>query len=67
MNFYRTDDPIADFDRYDAEQTKQEELLPECSECGYKIYEDFCYEVEGEPVCDNCMSDNHRKSIEYFM
>lgn len=67
MSIFRTDDPLADFDRWDAEQCKQEEQLPECSECGNKICEDFCYEIEGEPICDECLYNNHRKSIEHFM
>lgn len=58
------------YDRWEqnqAEQDRAEENLPECSECGEKIQDDFCYEIEGEPICDDCMSRNHRKSIEYFM
>ena len=67
MSFYRTDDAIADFDRYDAEQQKVSEEFPTCCECGCTIYEDFIYEYNDEPICDDCMSINHRKSIEYFM
>ena len=55
------------WEQHQAEQDKAEENLPECSECGNKICDDFCYEIEGEPICDECMSINHRKSIEYFM
>lgn len=55
------------WERHQAAQDRAEAMLPECSECGNKIYEEFCYEFEGEPICDDCMSDNHRKSIEYFM
>ena len=55
------------WEQHQAEQDIAEENLPECSECGEKIRDDFCYEIEGEPICDDCMSSNHRKSIEYFM
>lgn len=55
------------FERYQAEQDRAEAKLPTCYECGNKIYEEFCYEIEGEPICDDCMDNNHRKSVEYFM
>ena len=55
------------FKRHQAEQDRAEANLPTCSECGHTIYEEFCYEFEGEPICDSCMFDNHRKSIEYFL
>ena len=64
---YRTDDPIADFKRQDALQHQAEKALPKCAECDKPIFDSLCYEVNDEPVCDDCMHDNHRKSIEYFM
>ena len=67
MSIYRSDDPHADFDRWDAEQCKQEEQLPTCCECGCTIYEDLIYEYNDEPICDDCMLSNHCKSIENFM
>ena len=58
------------YDRWEqrqAEQDRAEEKLPKCSECGHTIYEEFCYEYNDEPICDDCMFDNHRRSIESFM
>jgi formylmethanofuran dehydrogenase subunit E len=64
---YRTDNPIADFEKHDAEQQKALEQLPKCCECGDPIQEDWCFEYNGEPICEDCLYDNHRKSIESFM
>ena len=64
--FY-TDDPIADFHRYDAEQQKKLDRLPKCSECGEPIQDEFCFEVNDELVCDECMHNNHRKSVDDFI
>ena len=50
-----------------AEQDKGEEQFPTCCECGCTIYEDFIYEYNDEPICDDCMLSNHCKSIEHFM
>ena len=58
--FY-TDDPLRDFDRHCAEQDKAMELLPECSECGEKITDDFCFVFGDEPICDECAYTIFRK------
>jgi len=58
-----TDDPIADYDRYCNEQQKELDRLPECSECGKKIQTEWCYEINGEYICEHCM-DEHRKSTD---
>lgn len=36
---------------------EEEELLPECSECGEKITDDTCYEINGEYICIDCMEN----------
>lgn len=64
--FY-SDDPIADFERHDAKQQSELEKLPRCSECDEPIQDDFCYEINDELICDNCMRDNHRKSVDDFI
>lgn len=64
--FY-TDDPIADFRRHNAEQQKMLDRLPRCSECDEPIQDEFCYEINGELICDKCMYENHRKYVIDFM
>jgi formylmethanofuran dehydrogenase subunit E len=60
-------DPIADFDRYDTEQCRQEEKLPECSECGEKVHDDYFYEINDEVICSDCLDNNHRKWVEDYV
>lgn len=60
MQMMWTDDPIRDYDRYCAEQEKQLDRLPVCSECDCPITDDFCYYINGEYICEQCMSDNYR-------
>jgi len=50
-----TDDPVADFLRYDAEQEKELERLPHCAECDQRIEDEFCYQINGEILCETCM------------
>ena len=64
--FY-SDDPVADFYRHDAQQQAELDKLPRCSECDKPIQEEFCYEVNGELICDECMHNNHRKWVDDFM
>ena len=64
--FY-SDDPIADFERHDAKQQAELDKLPRCCECDEPIQEEFCYEINGELICDSCMNDNHRKVVEDYV
>lgn len=64
--FY-SDDPVADFNRYDAKQQSELDKLPRCSECDHPIQDDFCFEVNDELICDECMFKNHRKSVDDFI
>lgn len=50
-----TDDPAADYDAYSRELDAARELLPECCECGQRIEDDFCYEINDEIICETCM------------
>ncbi len=61
---YRTDNPIADYDRYlGAEQTRLDRL-PKCCECDEPITDECCYEINGEYLCEKCLNDNHRKWVD---
>ena len=64
---YISDDPIKDFERYDAEQQRLIDSLPLCYECDQPIQDDFCYEINGELVCGVCLNDNHRKETEDYI
>lgn len=59
----RTEDPVADFDRWDTEQNRRLESLPECADCGEPIQDDHCYEYNGEYICPRCNEDLHRKEV----
>ena len=58
---YRTDDPGRDFDAWEAEQERELEKLPVCSECGERILDDFCYQIYDEVLCEECLRENYRK------
>ena len=55
------------WEQHDAKQEKEAEQFPTCCECGCTIFDDFCYEYNDEPICDDCLNNNHRRCIESFM
>ena len=62
-----TDDPIRDFDRYDALMADREAKLPQCEDCGEPINDDLYYEVDGEFLCEKCMHDRYARSTEDWL
>lgn len=64
-----TDDPAMDFLRQDMEQARREARLPVCDnrKCRKKIYDDFCWEIDGEILCEKCMNLRYRKYTEDFI
>jgi formylmethanofuran dehydrogenase subunit E len=54
---YRTDDPIADFHRHDAEQYKSLESSECCDKCGDVIQDDHYYNIDGQIYCPSCIDD----------
>lgn len=63
----KTDDPVADFALWDAEQQRQAQRLPECANCGEPIMADYFYEIEGVNVCPDCMDSDYRRNTDDYM
>ena len=64
---YYTDDPVADFERHDAEQQKMLKKLPKCVHCGEPIQDEHLYDIDGELFCEECMKEIFRKSTELYI
>lgn len=54
MATYYSDDPNADFDRYDRDQQKWLNSRPRCYYCEEPIQTDACYVVNGHKYCLDC-------------
>lgn len=61
MSRFYSDDPNADFDAWDAEQTRQLEQRPVCADCDEPIQDDHWYEFDGKLICPDCLESNYRK------
>lgn len=62
-----TDDPVADYDRYDAEQARDMCKLPVCSDCGEPVQDDHYYLINDEVICPDCMEAGYRREIEDYI
>ena len=56
----RTDNPIHDFEVWDAEQNRQLDRLPYCEDCGNPIQQEDAVYINGEWLCDDCLSSYRR-------
>ncbi len=65
--FYRTDDPLADFARHDAEQCEAEKKLPKCDYCNKPITDDFLFDFNGDIICERCLNDNFKKPVDDYI
>lgn len=50
-----TNDPVADAERYYSGQERQLDKLPRCSECDEPIQDEYCYCINDEYICEECM------------
>ena len=66
MLIFRSESLNRDIDNYDRAQAQALAKLPRCSECDEPIQDDYCYEINGELICEECLKDNHRKSTEDY-
>ena len=64
---YYSDDPIADFNRYEADQEEQLDKLPKCDICGEPIQDDYLYDIYGDIFCEECLKDKFRKNTEDYI
>lgn len=67
MAFYRTDDPLYDFDRYDAEQESRIEELPICECCGNPIQQERAVYYNDQWCCEECEHDFWQDIREDFL
>ena len=58
LDFYRD---------YEEEQEKELEKYPVCSVCGEYITDEHYYDINDEFMCEECLKDNFRKSVDEYL
>ena len=64
--FY-SNDPVADAERYMAEQEEKLDKLPRCAGCDNPIQDDHFYLINDECICSECLESNYRKDIDDYV
>ena len=59
---YLSDDPIADFNRWDRDQNRLLDDLPECHSCGHHIQQETAVYIEELDYwyCDECLNQQRK-------
>lgn len=52
-----TDDPLADYAAYEAEEQAALARLPECDNCGLPITDGHYYNIDGRAMCLCCLEE----------
>ena len=60
MSYFRSGDPLDDFDRLDREYTKWLEGCPVCDICDKHIQDEHYYLIFGDVICPDCL-DHFKK------
>lgn len=64
---FRTDDPIVDFHRHDAEQCEELSKRPMCESCEEHIQDEHYFDIGGTTLCEECLNDTYRKSVDDYL
>ena len=64
---YYTDDPLADFDRWDRAQNEAAKKLPVCADCGDAVQDDHFYLINDAVICPDCMESGYRKEVDDYI
>ena len=67
MSYFRSGDPLDDFDRLDRAQAEWEAKLPQCERCGKHIQDEIYFDINNEILCENCMTDEYGKSTQDWL
>ena len=57
--FYRTDDPLADFNRHEEDLEKAYKDAPTCCYCGERIQDAFAFHIDQEWFHEECMRSEY--------
>lgn len=55
------------FSAWDADQHRQLAQFPTCEWCDKTIQDDYFYIINDESICEECLRQNFRRSVEEYM
>lgn len=60
-------DPLKDWERRDAAQTRALSRYPKCTYCGEPIQGDFVFVFDGKQFCEECLNEEHRFYVDDYI
>lgn len=56
---------LNEWERYDARLADLLAERPKCDRCGEHIQDDFCFVIDSEILCEECMIEKYRKAVDF--
>lgn len=63
MSFFYSDNPVRDAERHQAAQDRRLARLPVCADCDHPIQDERAFYINGEWICQNCMSTYEKEVL----
>lgn len=60
-------DPLKDWERRDAEQTRALGRYPKCTYCGEPIQGEYVFIFDGKRLCEECLNEEHRFFVDDYI
>lgn len=60
----RIPDNYDKWEQHEARQQAELVRLPKCDCCCEPIQDDFCYQIDGEIFCEECLNEQFRKETD---
>jgi hypothetical protein len=67
MSFYYSDNPVADAERYLAQQDREAEKFPVCAYCDEPITDEKLFDLDGELYHISCFVSEYQKNTEDYI
>lgn len=67
MRMRYTDDPVADYQHYDAELQRRMSKRPKCHYCDEYIQGTRYFDIDGIVLCPDWLNDSYGRDIEDYM
>lgn len=67
MPMFRSDNPLDDFDQWDAERESWLARLPVCCRCNNPVQDEKLWDINGEIYCKECAEDEFEKYTDNYI
>lgn len=62
----RVPDNLDLYEAHERRQAAELAKLPKCECCGEPIQDEYCYFINADVICEDCMNENFRRRTEIY-